>query len=273
MYIKSNFIEKSSFEKSFSDRLKDVNFSFFFDYKPSIEELSINEINVYAHEEPNEYFGHHDWIIENSHLFSFILTWSDKVLNNCENSIFFPFGTTWLKSEQYERKYDKIFKVSHLRGNLLKTYGHSLRFEYHSRSKNEVKIPNQSLEVAGIRELIETCAAEKCKLFGNSQFGVIIENTSHRGYFTEKIVEMFLLKTIPVYWGCSNIGDFFNIDGIITFNNVDDAICKLNNLDENYYNSRLNVINENYNLALKYINYEKSVGESITDIFEKNGIL
>ena len=80
-------------------------------------------------------------------------------------------------------------------------------------------------------------------------FGVAIENTSHNGYFTEKILDCFLLKTIPVYWGCSSITNFFKQDGIITFNNIDDLIVKVNKLDESYYNDRLDVIEENYNLA------------------------
>jgi hypothetical protein len=45
-------------------------------------------------------------------------------------------------------------------------------------------------------------------------FGVAIENVSHRGWFTEKILDCFLLKTIPIYWGCSNIEDYFNPKGI-----------------------------------------------------------
>ena len=69
-----------------------------------------------------------------------------------------------------------------------------------------------------------------------SQYGVAIENTQHRGYFTEKILDLFLLKTIPIYWGCSNIKDFFNPQGIIYITSIDEAIYKLNNvLDADYY--------------------------------------
>jgi hypothetical protein len=272
MYIKSRFIDESRFEKVFPNELKNIAFSFFFDYIPSFEELNINPINIFVHEEPNEYFGHHDWVIQNQNYFSIILTWSDKVLNNCSNAIFVPYCETWLKPEQYKKDYSKQFLVSHVRGNLLKTQGHAYRFEYHDRT-NELKIPFKSWETAGIREQIETCAAAKCELFGNAQFGVVIENTSHRNYFTEKIMEMFLLKTIPVYWGCSNIGDFFNEKGIITFNNVDDLVYKLNNLDENYYNNNLEVINENYNIAFEYINYEKRVCDKIIEIFRLNNII
>lgn len=265
-----NHLDKKFIESKIS-HLKDIDFSLFIDYVPEKQE-DLSSINILVLQEPNEYFGYHDYAVKNQHLFSFILTWSDKVLNNCENAIFLPFGSTWLKKEQYEKEYKKKFQVSHVRGNLLKTYGHTLRFEYHDRS-HELKIPYKSWETAGIREKIETCAVAKCELFGDAQYGVVIENTSHRGYFTEKIMEMFLFKTIPLYWGCSNITDFFRQDGIITFTSIDDAIYQLNNLDESYYNAHLDAINENYNKALQYINYEQRVVDYITETFKLNGII
>jgi hypothetical protein len=147
-----------------------------------------------------------------------------------------------------------------------------LRHEYHNRS-NELNITHKSWETAGIREKMETCAEAKIELFGDAQYGVIIENTSHRGYFTEKIMEMFLLKTIPVYWGCSNINDFFNEKGIITFDNVDDLIYKLNNLDENYYDSIKESIEENYNTALNYLHVQTNIINKIKEIFKYNKLI
>jgi hypothetical protein len=265
-----NHISKENIEINLKE-CKHIDFSLFIDDIPKSQD-DLSSINILVLQEPNEYFGLHDWTIKNQHLFNVVLTWSDKVLNNCENAIFLPFGSTWLKPEQYEKEYSKIYQVSHVRGNLFKTYGHSLRFEYHDRS-NELKLPNKSVETAGIREKIETCAEAKCELFGKVQFGVCIENTSHRGYFTEKIIEMFLLKTIPIYWGCSNIGDFFNKEGIITFDNVDDVIYKINNLDEDYYTSKKDIIEENYKKALQYINYEKNITNKIEEIFKLNNLI
>lgn len=266
-----NYFDKSFFESKLQ-HLKHIDFSLFIDYIPQSQQ-DLSSINIISFQEPNEYFGYHDWVIKNKNLFNLILTWDDKVLNQCDNTMFIPFGSTWLKPEQYEKKYPKYFQVSHVRGNLLKTYGHSLRFEYHDRSQQELKIPYKSWETAGIREKIETCAEAKCELFGDSQFGVAIENTSHRGYFTEKIMELFLFKTIPIYWGCSNIGDFFNKEGIIMFNNVDDIIYTLNNLDKNYYNDRIEIIEENYQKALKYINYEQSIVDKVIEIFKFNNLI
>ena len=107
-------------------------------------------------------------------------------------------------------------------------------------------------------------------------FGAVIENTSHRGYFTEKIMDCFLLKTIPIYWGCSNITDFFNKKGIIKFDNVDDFIYISNQLTEDYYNQNIEAIEENYQIALKYMNEEEygaRIANKIKELFKYNNIL
>ena len=48
--------------------------------------------------------------------------------------------------------------------------------------------------------------AEMCE---NYMFTIAIENTSHDHYFTEKIVNPLLYDTIPLYWGCKKIEDYF----------------------------------------------------------------
>jgi hypothetical protein len=270
MKIKVNHFDKKTFEELFSD-LKHVDFSLFIDAIPETQE-ELSAINILVLQEPNEYFRLHDWAIENKHLFSFILTWDDKVVNNCDNATLLHFGHTWFKPDQYENDKEKIFELAHLRGNLLKTYGHSLRHELLDR-QNEINIPKKFYATYGDRYNIERARIDKEEVFGNPMFGVAIENTQHNGYFTEKIIDCFLQKTIPVYWGCSNIGEFFNMDGIITFTSVDDMIRKMNTLDENYYNSRLEAINENHKLAIQYVDYPKNIHDKISEIFQFNNLI
>jgi hypothetical protein len=86
-------------------------------------------------------------------------------------------------------------------------------------------------------------------------------------------LDCLLLKTIPLYWGCSNIGDYFDIDGIIMFNNVDDLIYKTNQLNENYYNNRKEIIDKNWKLALEYVNFEQRLVDTITEIFKHNNLI
>jgi hypothetical protein len=234
------------------------------------EELS--SINIISLHEPNEYFKKHDWVIQNQKLFDIILTWDDKILNTCDNAVYLPFGHTWFKPDQYEKEHKKEFKISHLRGNLLKSYGHQMRWEILDR-KNEFSIPTKFYETYGDRNNIEDARLGKEFVFGDSMFGIAIENFSHRGFFTEKILDCFLLKTIPIYWGCSNIGDYFDVDGIIMFNNVDDLVYITNQLNENYYENRKEIIEKNWKLALDYVNYEQNIVNTITNIFKHNKLI
>lgn len=44
---------------------------------------------------------------------------------------------------------------------------------------------------------------------------VIIENSREVNYFPEIIMDAIFAGAVPVYWGSPNIGDFFDIQGII----------------------------------------------------------
>jgi len=70
--------------------------------------------------------------------------------------------------------------------------------------------------------------------------------------------------------GCSNIGNYFDIDGIITFNNIDDLIHIANNLNKDYYESKKEVIEKNWKLALDYVHYEQNIVNTIKEIFKLN---
>lgn len=49
-------------------------------------------------------------------------------------------------------------------------------------------------------------------------YSVIIENCQEDDYFTEKLLDCILCNTIPIYWGCSNISDYFDVTGFIICN-------------------------------------------------------
>jgi len=271
MKLKIKHFDIKVFESKM-DHLKDVNFTLFVDDIPQSQD-DLTDVNVLVLQEPNEYFGLHDWAIKNKDLFSLILTWDDKVLNNCDNARFLAFGHTWFNSHLYSKSYKKTFQISHLAGKLNKTYGHSLRHELLSR-KTEIKRNLSFHYTYGDRHDIEDARMGKIDVFSPCQFGIAIENTQHRGYFTEKILDLFLLKTVPIYWGCTNIDDFFNPYGILIVNSVDDMIYAINNLDENSYTDEFGkAIEENYQIAKKYVDYEQNIVDYITKVFTENGIL
>jgi isoleucyl-tRNA synthetase len=61
--------------------------------------------------------------------------------------------------------------------------------------------------------------------------------------------------------------------GIPPFNNIDELITKVNQLDEKYYNDRLDIINANYNQALAFVDYEQNIIDTITSVFHHNQLI
>jgi hypothetical protein len=273
MKIFSKFFDPKTFEKKLN-HITYNDFSLFVDDIPKSQE-DLSSINIIVLAEPNEYFGLHDWVIQNKNLFQIILTWNDRVLNTCDNALFFPFGHTWFKPYQYEKNHYKKFEIAHLSGVLNKSYGHSMRHEVIAR-QNEFKIPTNFHKTIGDRHNLDDARVGKETVFGNSMFGIAIENFNHRGWFSEKILDCFLMKTIPIYWGCSNIGDYFNINGIIRVENVDDIIWKCNNIEDNFdqfYEAHKYEIEENYQKALQYVDYEQNIINKIEEIFKLNELI
>jgi hypothetical protein len=44
------------------------------------------------------------------------------------------------------------------------------------------------------------------------------------------------------------------------------------NLDENYYNSHQDIIEENYQKSLQYIDYKQSIVQKVKEIFKLNNL-
>lgn len=82
-----------------------------------------------------------------------------------------------------------------------------------------------------------------------------------------------MLKTIPIYLGCSNIEEFYNPEGIIFFKSVDEFIKISNKLTPKYYYDRLNIIEDNYNKVIKYQKYQERICNQIIKIFKLNNII
>ena len=72
-------------------------------------------------------------------------------------------------------------------------------------------------------------------------FSIVTENDKYDTYYTEKITDCFANGVIPVYWGPSDIGEYFNTDGIIT---LDDNF-NINSLSPELYYSKMDAIKDN----------------------------
>lgn len=263
MIIKSNFIPVELYEK-FLQEFQHKSISIFNDYIPNMGELSINPINILVLMEPNQLFGLHDWAIQNSQHFSLILTWSENVLR-CPNAYPFYFGTTFLHSKDKYKELaqkEKQFEVSFLCGVKNQIEGQQLRQKVFQK-ENEINIS---------KKWFYTVDGPKDICFENSMFHIAVENSQNRNYFTEKIVDCFLTKTIPIYWGCPNIDTFFHGEGIITFKDENDLVGILNSLEQEDYHIRKKFIESNYELAIQWAEYFTRFKTTLQYILTENNL-
>jgi hypothetical protein len=61
-----------------------------------------------------------------------------------------------------------------------------------------------------------------------------------------------LTGTIPLYYGCPNVGDFFDMNGIIIFESIEELHLILNSLTLELYESKLESVRGNFKRVFNY---------------------
>ena len=212
-------------------------------------------------------------VINNYFQYDLILTTDDEVLKNTSNSVFFPYGTTWLNKSKHHpdaigefaqdiinQTSNKTFNVSFVTTNRRFKEGYELRHKIWN-NKNLINIP--TIFYSSTRDITTTGGYsqtlhngllpndDKINLF-KSQYSIAIESTKEKSYFSEKLIDCLLTKTVPIYWGAPDIGEFFDIRGFITFDSFDEFLIKVNSINETTYESMKPYIDANFEKAKEY---------------------
>lgn len=174
-------------------------------------------------------------------VFEYIFT-HDKNLVNLHPKIKYAVGGFWIKEPKI---YEKSKIISMISSNKKMCGGHLKRLEWVDRIGDQVDLYGR-----GFKE-IELKEEGLC----DYMFSVAIENLCSDGYFTEKILDCFATGTIPVYLGAPNIGDYFNMDGIINLTNEFDV-------SEEIYHDKIDAILDNFERCKKYEIAEDYVWET-----------
>jgi hypothetical protein len=295
MKIFSNFIPESD---PIYNTLKQISkpITFFYDYIPqNIEQLQINPYNFIMLHEPNEFFGMHSWVINNSHLFTGILTYNEKLLDYCNNAVLFHHSSNFLDNDYIDsfENTNKKFEISFLSGAKKLVEGHKLRQEIY-KIGDQINIPKKwyyvlddfnwddfnkggvgrpsHIEYIDGKMILPQVEGKKI-LFKESMFHICVENTKYDFYFSEKISEAFLTKTLPIYWGCPKISEYgYDERGIIRFGNVEELIYIVNNLTEEKYNELKLYIDYNYNIAKQEIRFKEKLELFFNEFIQTNNI-
>lgn len=94
-------------------------------------------------------------------------------------------------------------------------------------------------------------------------FSVVIEISREEYYMSEKLMDAFLTRTVPIYWGAAAATRLFNPRGIITFSGEDDFEEALRHATQEYYKDHVDAIEKNHWQAQKIARADDTMFECV----------
>ena len=185
--------------------------------------------------------------------FYIILTYYSYIIKSNKNSKIFYFGDYLIKEKSESIMKSKM--VSFVTSNKNFTPGHAIRMQV-VESMNKA-INRFDLYGRGFNPI-----DKKEEGLNDYKFSIVIENEFMENWFTEKLVDCFRTKTIPIYKGCPNIKDFYNEKGIIFFNSMEELSSILNDVNQNgdsIYDSMKKELDDNYDRSWADLEFNERV--------------
>lgn len=227
-------------------------------------------------------------VIKDAHLFDLIFTTDKNIVNEIPHAHWSPLAECWTNGsmkclsqiDRTEEAKEKEFSVSFNSTSKMYRKGpYEIRRDIWEAA-NKIKIPIRFFDsnenpIGAVGPIPEFPKLPQGKQFEisdkiilyKSMFNICPENNPDEN-FSQRLIDCFINRTIPIYRGYENIGDHFNLDGMIIIKNGEDAISKINQLTPEYYNERLSAIEDNYNRCIQN-EYHLSPGERISNKIKK----
>lgn len=77
---------------------------------------------------------------------------------------------------------------------------------------------------------------DKFEFDSSHKFSIAYENASYNGYITEKLIQAFAAKTIPIYYGDPHVTEVFNKNSFINvsdYHSIEDVVQRIKEIDNN----------------------------------------
>lgn len=233
-------------------------------------------ITIYVHLEPEAMTNARGFLCKNYERIDYILTFDSVILASCPNARKYIYGNTWILEEDWKHVdiHAKQYKITSFITSKSRTKGHHFRKELYMNQLSISQIPlifyrgssvKDTLQEIGNNPLLYSKRSSKIELFKDAEFSLVIENSREHNYFTEKLCDCLITKTIPIYYGAPNISDYFDTTGwiILTSESITELSEKLAILTPEYYMNNLNTCLKNYEIVQKYINLTDNINKGL----------
>jgi len=240
--------------------------------------IDANSRTIFIQVEPEAIFGNEKQLIENASQYYAILTYNANVLKACKNAYKYVYGTTWITPDQYNNIdiSKKVFRITSITGSKSGLAGYKLRRNSYNQQNLITSVPTRffisghshNIPARKNKNTPKLNVKNKISVFTDSQFSLVIENSRQENYFTEKLCDCVITKTIPVYWGCPNIGEYFDTTGwiILEDESVEHLAKKINALTPEYYINHIKTVEKNFKRVKEYIDMNENVNRGLRKI-------
>jgi len=285
-YVIAKYFKSKKYEINTVDitPIKEADFIIFFDLNPKyiLQAYTSNKLHksIYIPFEPPVVRELHKpenlrWI---SKLFGAVLTWQDYLVDNQKFfKFYFPMPSQSIEYEKtnfHDKKYITTivgYKKSNKPNELYSKRIEAIQyfqnkyddFEFFGAGwdKNEFKSYGGKVD-------------SKYDVLKKYKFTLCYENECDiAGLISEKIFDCFYARTIPIFWGASNVENYFPKDTYIDkrdFNSYEELDNYLSNMNEDEYNQRIEAI-EKYLASEKFKNFSsESFAENVFNAIDIN---
>lgn len=204
-----------------------------------------NNIIHICQEPPNEVSKYRQFSNKN-------VNYNFNQLENKKNNILSHGALPWFINKNYDYLKElnpndlvKENTVAWVTSNQKSSLGHQQRMDFCDRIK---KLPFVKMYGRGIKPI-----HDKWDALSISKYSIAYENFESQSYWTEKIVDCFLSYSMPIYYGCTTISNFFPKGSYIELDPKDKHIDLFFKeiIKSNTYENSLDLISEARNLILE----------------------
>lgn len=217
-----------------------------------------NQYNIAWLVEPFEILAQpYEIVINNWNAFDLVITHDLDLIKAVPNAVYVPYGDCWI---------DKLDWNIHTKSKLCSIFCSEKRLTQQHYLRHEC-LKFDFIDKFGYMNPVK----HKIDGLKEYQFSIVVENSKSCGFFTEKIMDCFATGTVPIYSGADNIGDYFDLRGIIRFQTIEELDDILDNLRLGIvgYKDYLPFVKNNFALFRQHVQKD----DNILSVLEEKGII
>jgi len=191
------------------------------------------------------------WLLNHLHLFSAVATCDDELVARYpDKMVFVPLGVI-LVPKEHSKIYAKSKLCSMVAGRLY--YPRDIIYNHYNTS-DKIEFLGKGVNKP-FNQIVDA--------FKDYRYHVSVPSCANNRFFSSTITDAFACGTVPIWWGCDKIGEFFNDRGLIVVRSMEELDDALNVMSEADYLSRMDAIVENHARVERYRATENVLWENI----------